>query len=66
VATTSQFYLLEELGQTETCAQGEKFVREGAHVIVLGGSAMLIGLAGGAASSNASREGSADLDFNSV
>src|ERR1700728_1133611 len=44
----------------------KKFVREGAHVIVLGGPAMLIGLGGGAASSNASGEGSADLDFNSV
>ncbi|KAL2152958.1 hypothetical protein VTH82DRAFT_4113 [Thermothelomyces myriococcoides] len=41
-------------------------VREGAHVIVLGGPAMLIGLGGGAASSNASGEGNADLDFDSV
>ncbi|KAI1647221.1 phosphoribosylformylglycinamidin [Daldinia loculata] len=41
-------------------------VHEGAHVIVLGGPAMLIGLGGGAASSNASGEGTADLDFNSV
>ncbi|EOO00287.1 putative phosphoribosylformylglycinamidine synthase protein [Phaeoacremonium minimum UCRPA7] len=44
----------------------ERFVREGAHVIVLGGPAMLIGLGGGAASSNASEEGNAELDFNSV
>ena len=44
----------------------KKFVREDAHVIVLGGPAMLIGLGGGAASSNASGEGNADLDFNSV
>ncbi|KAK5989412.1 Phosphoribosylformylglycinamidine synthase [Cladobotryum mycophilum] len=44
----------------------ERFVREGAHVIVLGGPAMLIGLGGGAASSNASGEGNADLDFDSV
>ncbi len=44
----------------------KKFVHEGAHVIVLGGPAMLIGLGGGAASSNASGEGNADLDFNSV
>ncbi|KAG5994863.1 hypothetical protein E4U52_000683 [Claviceps spartinae] len=44
----------------------ERFVREGAHVIVLGGPAMLIGLGGGAASSNASGETSADLDFDSV
>lgn len=41
-------------------------VHEGAHVIVLGGPAMLIGLGGGAASSSASGEGTADLDFNSV
>lgn len=44
----------------------EHFVREGAHVIVLGGPAMLIGLGGGAASSNASGESNADLDFDSV
>ncbi|PNY27855.1 Phosphoribosylformylglycinamidine synthase [Tolypocladium capitatum] len=44
----------------------EKFVHDGAHVIVLGGPAMLIGLGGGAASSNASGEGNADLDFDSV
>ncbi|KAK4677938.1 phosphoribosylformylglycinamidine synthase [Podospora pseudoanserina] len=43
-----------------------KDVQEGAHVIVLGGPAMLIGLGGGAASSNASGEGNADLDFDSV
>ncbi|KAI5862774.1 phosphoribosylformylglycinamidin [Durotheca rogersii] len=41
-------------------------VHEGAHVVVLGGPAMLIGLGGGAASSNASVEGTAHLDFNSV
>ncbi|KAE8449561.1 hypothetical protein EG329_007891 [Mollisiaceae sp. DMI_Dod_QoI] len=41
-------------------------VQEGAHVIVLGGPAMLIGLGGGAASSNASGEGSVELDFDSV
>lgn len=44
----------------------ERFVHDGAHVIVLGGPAMLIGLGGGAASSNASGEGNADLDFDSV
>ncbi|GAO15161.1 hypothetical protein UVI_02029410 [Ustilaginoidea virens] len=44
----------------------ERLVREGAHVIVLGGPAMLIGLGGGAASSNASGESNADLDFDSV
>jgi phosphoribosylformylglycinamidine synthase len=41
-------------------------VRPNAHVIVLGGPAMLIGLGGGAASSNASGEGSVELDFDSV
>ncbi|KAI9729497.1 MAG: hypothetical protein M1818_008520 [Claussenomyces sp. TS43310] len=41
-------------------------VKYGAHVIVLGGPAMLIGLGGGAASSNASGEGSVELDFDSV
>ena len=41
-------------------------VKEGAHVIVLGGPAMLIGLGGGAASSNASGEASVELDFDSV
>lgn len=41
-------------------------VKEGAHVIVLGGPAMLIGLGGGAASSSASGESSVELDFNSV
>lgn len=41
-------------------------VLEGAHAIVLGGPAMLIGLGGGAASSNASAEETAELDFASV
>lgn len=41
-------------------------VKEGAHVIVLGGPAMLIGLGGGAASSNDSGEGAVELDFDSV
>ncbi|ROV93341.1 hypothetical protein VSDG_06887 [Cytospora chrysosperma] len=40
-------------------------VHDGAHVIVLGGPAMLIGLGGGAASS-AVGGGNADLDFDSV
>ncbi len=38
----------------------------GAHLVVLGGPAMLIGLGGGAASSMASGASSADLDFASV
>ncbi|KAL8822895.1 MAG: hypothetical protein Q9191_006377, partial [Dirinaria sp. TL-2023a] len=41
-------------------------VQSGAHLIVLGGPAMLIGLGGGAASSVTSAEGSKDLDFASV
>ncbi|KAL9099322.1 MAG: hypothetical protein Q9163_005161, partial [Psora crenata] len=41
-------------------------VLSGAHVIVLGGPAMLIGLGGGAASSSAGSEATAELDFNSV
>lgn len=44
----------------------QQHVREGAHVIVLGGPAMLIGLGGGAASSSDSAESNADLDFASV
>jgi phosphoribosylformylglycinamidine synthase len=43
-----------------------EIVQPGAHLIVLGGPAMLIGLGGGAASSIASGEGSVDLDFASV
>ncbi len=38
----------------------------GAHVVVLGGPAMLIGLGGGAASSVGSGQSSSDLDFASV
>ncbi len=41
-------------------------VPAGAHVVVLGGPAMLIGLGGGAASSMASGESAEDLDFASV
>ncbi|KAK2861075.1 hypothetical protein FQN49_004565 [Arthroderma sp. PD_2] len=41
-------------------------VKPGSFLVVLGGPAMLIGLGGGAASSIASGEGSADLDFASV
>ena len=41
-------------------------ITEGAHLIVLGGPAMLIGLGGGAASSLASGESSVELDFSSV
>ncbi|OQO15252.1 hypothetical protein B0A48_00635 [Cryoendolithus antarcticus] len=41
-------------------------VSPGAHLVVIGGPAMLIGLGGGAASSIQSGEGSVDLDFASV
>ncbi|OIW34237.1 phosphoribosylformylglycinamidin [Coniochaeta ligniaria NRRL 30616] len=45
----------------------EEDVHAGAHLIVLGGPGMLIGLGGGAASSNTSSGStSADLDFDSV
>ncbi|KAK5162407.1 phosphoribosylformylglycinamidine synthase, partial [Cryomyces antarcticus] len=44
----------------------EKLVRPGAHLIALGGPAMLIGLGGGAASSIQSGEGDVSLDFASV
>lgn len=43
-----------------------KPITPGSQLIVLGGESMLIGLGGGAASSVASGEGSADLDFASV
>ncbi|KAI9886980.1 MAG: hypothetical protein M1823_001196 [Watsoniomyces obsoletus] len=43
-----------------------RVVKQGAYVVVLGGPAMLIGLGGGATSSLASGETSADLDFASV
>jgi phosphoribosylformylglycinamidine synthase len=41
-------------------------VKSGAHVVVFGGPAMLVGLGGGATSSLASGENAADLDFASV
>jgi phosphoribosylformylglycinamidine synthase len=44
----------------------KKPLTEGAHVIVLGGPAMLIGLGGGAASSVGSGLGQEDLDYASV
>ena len=42
------------------------YVSPGSLILVLGGPAMLIGLGGGAASSQTSAEGSADLDYASV
>ncbi|KAL1914807.1 uncharacterized protein VTP21DRAFT_7899 [Calcarisporiella thermophila] len=44
----------------------KKPITPGARLVVLGGPAMLIGLGGGAASSMASGQSSADLDFASV
>ncbi|KAI7883999.1 phosphoribosylformylglycinamidine synthase [Lichtheimia hyalospora FSU 10163] len=44
----------------------KKPISAGAHLIVLGGPGMLIGLGGGAASSMASGQSSAELDFASV
>ncbi|MGM0564121.1 MAG: phosphoribosylformylglycinamidine synthase [Pseudomonadota bacterium] len=44
----------------------KKPLHEGAHIVVLGGPAMQIGLGGGAASSMTSGSSSADLDFASV
>ncbi|PFH53674.1 hypothetical protein AMATHDRAFT_136638 [Amanita thiersii Skay4041] len=41
-------------------------IKPGSKIVVLGGPGMLIGLGGGAASSQASGESSADLDFASV
>ncbi|KAI9828856.1 MAG: hypothetical protein M1826_005960 [Phylliscum demangeonii] len=43
-----------------------RIVQSGAHVVVLGGPAMLVGLGGGAASSATSGESSVELDFASV
>ena len=50
----------------ENALKNSGYVHGGAHVIVLGGPAMLIGLGGGAASSSSSAEATADLDFDSV
>ena len=44
----------------------KQVIPAGASIVVLGGPAMLIGLGGGAASSQASGEGAEDLDFASV
>ncbi|KAG7860834.1 hypothetical protein KL939_001401 [Ogataea angusta] len=50
----------------ELALKSEHKITPGSAIIVLGGQSMLIGLGGGAASSVASGEGSADLDFASV
>ncbi len=44
----------------------KNIIPDGAHIVVLGGPAMLIGLGGGAASSVATGSSSEDLDFASV
>ncbi|ODH52842.1 phosphoribosylformylglycinamidine synthase [Paracoccidioides brasiliensis] len=50
----------------QNALKNARAVKPGSFLVVLGGPAMLIGLGGGAASSIASGEGSADLDFASV
>ena len=54
------------LGQIRANLVEKRPLVEGAHIIVLGGPAMLIGLGGGAASSVGSGQGQEDLDFASV
>ncbi|KAL8768294.1 MAG: hypothetical protein Q9209_005433 [Squamulea sp. 1 TL-2023] len=52
--------------RTQHALKDSTIVRPGASIIVMGGPAMLIGLGGGAASSQSSTEGTKDLDFASV
>ncbi|KAI4094557.1 MAG: hypothetical protein L6R37_007222 [Teloschistes peruensis] len=52
--------------RTQHALKDPSIVPPGAHLIVMGGPAMLIGLGGGAASSQTSTEGTKDLDFASV
>ena len=54
------------LGSIRPVNTQKKPVPEGSPIVVLGGPAMLIGLGGGAASSVASGQGDASLDFASV
>jgi phosphoribosylformylglycinamidine synthase len=54
------------LGNVRRSDVEKKDVVVGAHLVVLGGPAMLIGLGGGAASSVGSGQSSSDLDFASV
>ncbi|WP_159017350.1 phosphoribosylformylglycinamidine synthase [Cognatiluteimonas profundi] len=54
------------LGAMDRAMVAKQMLQPGHAVIVLGGPAMLIGLGGGAASSVASGDSSADLDFASV
>jgi phosphoribosylformylglycinamidine synthase len=54
------------LGNVRRTDVEKKDVVVGAHLVVLGGPAMLIGLGGGAASSVGSGQSSSDLDFASV
>lgn len=46
--------------------KGARLVPSGAYIVVMGGPSLKIGIGGGAASSQASVEGSAELDFASV
>ncbi|MGZ5051786.1 MAG: phosphoribosylformylglycinamidine synthase [Methylobacter sp.] len=54
------------LGNIRPMLVNKQKIPAGSLIIILGGPAMLIGLGGGAASSQASGEGSEDLDFASV
>jgi phosphoribosylformylglycinamidine synthase len=54
------------MGNIRPPLTAKRAIPPGAPIVVLGGPAMLIGLGGGAASSQASGEGSEELDFASV
>lgn len=54
------------LGNVRPALVRKGTIAPGAHLVVLGGPALLIGLGGGAASSMASGQSAADLDFASV
>jgi phosphoribosylformylglycinamidine synthase len=54
------------MGQIRPQHTGKNAIPPGAAIVVLGGPAMLIGLGGGAASSQASGESAEELDFASV
>jgi phosphoribosylformylglycinamidine synthase len=54
------------LGNIQDQQNHKNIIPEGALLIQLGGPGLLIGLGGGAASSMATGENAAELDFNSV
>ncbi|NJD05766.1 MAG: phosphoribosylformylglycinamidine synthase [Methylococcaceae bacterium] len=54
------------MGSIRPMLTAKEAISPGSSIVVLGGPAMLIGLGGGAASSQASGEGSEELDFASV